>query len=63
LDQEPVRPEPAYWDRQLGEFIMKYEDARVTPSPEHSILEFCQSAYEAGAKLGQWDRENLERAR
>jgi len=62
LDGEAVRPGAAYWDRQLGEFILKYEDARVTAAPDQSVLEFCQSAYEAGAKLAQWDRANLERA-
>src|SRR5215471_6583334 len=24
IDQEPVRPAAAYWDKQLGEFILKY---------------------------------------
>jgi hypothetical protein len=62
LDGEAVRPQAAYWDRQLGEFILKYEDARVTAAPDQSVLEFCQSAYEAGAKLAQWDRASLERA-
>ena len=61
LEAEPVRPDAAYWDRQLGEFILKYDDARASASPEKSILEFCQSAYEAGANLAHWDRENLER--
>ena len=62
LDGESVRPQAAYWDRQLGEFIFKYEDARVAPAPDQAVLEFCQSAYEAGAKLAQWDRASLERA-
>jgi len=62
LDAEPVRPAAAYWDRQLGEFILKYDDARTAPSPEQAILDFCQSAYEAGAKRAQWDRASLERA-
>ena len=62
LDAEPVRPAAAYWDRQLGEFILKYSDARIAPSPDQSILDFCQSCYEAGAKLAQWDRAHLERA-
>jgi hypothetical protein len=30
-------------------------------SPEEALLAFFQSAYEAGATLGQWDREALER--
>jgi len=61
LDAEPVRPAAAYWDHQLGEFILKYEDVRTAPSPEQDILDFCQSAYEAGAKRAHWDRASLER--
>ncbi len=30
-------------------------------SPEQALLAFFQSTYEAGATLGQWDREALER--
>jgi hypothetical protein len=61
LDAEPVRPPAAHWDRQLGEFILKYDDVRTSASPDDAILEFCQSAYEAGAKLAHWDRAQLER--
>jgi hypothetical protein len=63
LDHEPVRPRAAYWDGQFGEFVFKYDDARSAESPEQAVLDFCQSAYEAGAKLGKWDRENLERGK
>jgi hypothetical protein len=61
LEKEPVRPQAAGWNAQLGEFILKYEDARSSSSPDQAILDFCQSAYEAGAKLAQWDRTSLER--
>jgi Family of unknown function (DUF5996) len=61
LDGEAIRPQAAYWDSQLGEFIFKYEDARTTAAPDQAVLEFCQSTYEAGAKLAQWDRASLER--
>jgi hypothetical protein len=61
LDAEPVRPAAAYWDGKLGEFILKYGDARTAPSPDRAILDFCQSAYDAGAKLAHWDRAHLER--
>jgi hypothetical protein len=61
LEKEPIRPAPAAWNTQLGEFIFKYEDARNAASPDEAILDFCQSTYEAGAKLAQWDRTSLER--
>jgi len=61
LDQEKIRPEAGYWDSQMGEFLLKYEDARAGKPPEQAILDFCQSTYEAGAKLAKWDRQALER--
>ena len=62
LDAEPVRPAAAHWDRGLGEFILKYSDVRSAPAPDQSILDFCESTYEAGAKLARWDRALLERS-
>jgi hypothetical protein len=62
LEKEPVRPAAAGWNTQLGEFIFEYEDVRKEASPDQAILEFFQSAYEAGAQLAQWDRASLERA-
>jgi hypothetical protein len=56
-----VRPEAAYYDQQLGEFLLMYEDARKAASPTGALLDFCQSTYEAGATLGDWDRKALER--
>ena len=58
LDGQSVKP--GEWNRQLGEFILKYEDLRQTGSPQQSILDFCQTTYEAAAKLAQWNREALE---
>jgi hypothetical protein len=51
----------AHWDDKLKEFILPYEDVRTAASPEQAILEFCQSTYEAGARLAGWDRAALER--
>ena len=61
LSKEPVRPNAAYWDTQLGEFVLKYDDMRTSQSPDQALLDFCQSTYEAGAKLANWDRDALER--
>ena len=61
LEKEPVRPSAAYWASQLGEFMLKYDDVRAAESPDQAILDFCQSTYEAGANLAQWDRAALER--
>ncbi len=47
LDRAVIRPPNAGWNKDIGEFIMRYEDARTTPSPRETILEFLQSTYEA----------------
>jgi hypothetical protein len=56
-----VAPKDAYFDAQLGEFILKYDAVQAAPSPTAALLEFCQSTYEAAARLGNWDRKSLER--
>jgi hypothetical protein len=58
---ERARPDAAFYDRQLGEFLLRYDDVRKAESPTVSLLEFCQSTYEAAATLGKWDRSALER--
>jgi hypothetical protein len=61
LEKEKVQPNAAHWDTQLGEFILNYDDVFAAGSPDDAILEFCQTAYEAGAKLAKWERKELER--
>ncbi len=62
IESAGVRPAAAHWDGKLGEFLLKYDDVRTAPAPGDAVLEFCQSTYEAGATLGEWDRKALERA-
>ncbi len=56
-----VRPASAYYQKQVSEFLLMYEDVRKSESPTATLLDFCQSTYEAGASLGNWDRKALER--
>ncbi len=57
-----VRPAAAYFDANLGEFVLSYDDVRRSDHPEAAILAFLQSTYEAGATLAHWDRSALEQA-
>jgi Family of unknown function (DUF5996) len=57
----PVRPAKAFYSKQMGEYFLMYDEVRAAASPRDELLEFCQSTYEAGADLGNWDRANLER--
>jgi len=60
LEREPVRPAAAGWNAQLSEFILRYDDVRRADSPDQALYDFLESTYEAGARLGKWDRAVLE---
>jgi hypothetical protein len=61
IEKQAVQPNAAYWDTKMGEFMLKYEDVRAASAPDQAIVDFCRSAYEAGANLANWDRKALER--
>jgi uncharacterized protein DUF5996 len=70
LEQQTVRPQAAYWNPQLQEFLLMYDevreaaemydDSRNSAEPEQLLMEFLQSTYEAAADLAHWNREELE---
>ncbi|HEY8714542.1 MAG TPA: DUF5996 family protein [Candidatus Acidoferrum sp.] len=57
-----AQPDQVFYSREKNEFFLMYDDVRQANSPEKALLDFCQSTYEAGATLANWDRENLERS-
>ena len=61
FQDSPVRPQAAAYHPKLNEFLLMYEDVRQAASPSLALLEFCQSTYEAGARLAKWDRESLDK--
>ena len=56
----PVKPDAAYFSKDLGEFLLPYDAVRTAADPDQALLDFLQSTYEAAAKLGEWDRGALE---
>jgi hypothetical protein len=56
-----VRPDAAYFHKELGEFILPYEAVRTAASPEAAVRAFVESTYQQGANLARWDRQALER--
>jgi hypothetical protein len=57
-----VGPAKAFYHPQMHEFLLMYADVRLASSPKAALLEFLQSTYDAGASLGKWNREELERS-
>ncbi len=61
LAQQPVQPKAAFYHPQLREFLLMYDDVRLSASPREALLSFLHSTYEAAANLAHWDRKDLER--
>jgi hypothetical protein len=57
----PVRPDGAYYDKDLGQFILPYDAVRTAANPDETLLAFLQTTYEACADRAGWDRKALER--
>ena len=53
-------PAPAFFDAELGEFLLPYAAVRAAADPDAVVTAFLQSTYEAAADLAHWDRAALE---
>ncbi len=59
IERRVLQPSTAFWNEQLGLFIVRYEDIRTAQSPEDAILEFLSSAYAECASCAGWNRSVL----
>jgi hypothetical protein len=61
LADQPLQPAAAWWDPRDGSHlaVLRYDDARATSDPCATVLDFYESAYQAGARLAGWDIPRL----
>ncbi|WP_162054283.1 DUF5996 family protein [Pontibacter pamirensis] len=55
-----IKPEQAYYHKELREFVLPYEAVQQAENPQAMLLDFLHSTYEAAADLAQWDRKAFE---
>ena len=55
-----IKPSEAFYNRDLGEFILPYDVVQKSNEGDLKLIEFLKSTYEEGANLANWDREILE---
>ncbi|MBN3582402.1 hypothetical protein JYB64_08380 [Algoriphagus aestuarii] len=60
FQQQKISPDSAYWNTDMGEFMLNYEDVQKSTNPSETLMAFLQSSYEAASKVSDWDRENLD---
>lgn len=56
-----LRTADAFYDKNLGQFILPYDAVRQARDPDALLIGFLQETYEAAADLAKWDRNALER--
>jgi hypothetical protein len=61
LSDAKLKPQQAFYSKDLSEFLLLYDDVRTAPDPDAALMDFLESTYEAGANLAKWDRTSLER--
>ncbi len=57
---QEVMPVEAFYNKEMGEFLLLYDDVRKAAFPEKMLMEFLQSTYDAAADTGNWDKKSLE---
>lgn len=60
LEEESLQPEKAFWTPDGGMALLIYDDVRTAENPREVILEFLESAYQAGAKKANWDEDQFK---
>ena len=59
LADQPLQPEAAFWTPDGGMALLMYDDVCGLENARDAILNFLESAYQAGAKQAGWDIENF----
>lgn len=54
FSEQPVTPDAAYYDHQLGEFILPYAAVRATSDPDDYLLGFLDSTFQAAYRAAGW---------
>ena len=55
IENARLNPSAARWDAGLGEFLLDYEDLRLSADPDRDLLAFLESTYSASATAAGWD--------
>ncbi|NIA70555.1 hypothetical protein HBA54_18320 [Pelagibius litoralis] len=55
-----AEPTEAFFQKNLGEYVLPYDAVRQAADPEAALMSFLQTTYRTAADLAQWEREKLE---
>lgn len=55
-----VQPVSAFYNKDMGEFMLHYEDVLKSDDPDEVLMSFLESTYLAASELGNWDSKEFE---
>ena len=53
--KQSVAPTEAFYNSEMGEFILPYEVVQQSENPTETLLQFLRSTYKAAAETGNWN--------
>lgn len=59
FSDQPVSPGTAYYDEQLGEFVLPYAAVRAASDPDAYLLDFLDTTFQAAYRLAKWPCSDL----
>ena len=60
FNKATLKPDSAYFDKNLGEFILKYDDVQKAENPGEMLMEFMKSSYTTAALVEMVEKLNAE---
>lgn len=57
FERAKVEPREAYFNQQMGEFMLPYNEIIKSSNPREKILQFLNSTFRAASELAHWDEE------
>lgn len=55
FESAALTPPAARWDRELGEYVLDWDDLRASEDPHASALQFARSAFQHACLVCGWD--------
>lgn len=60
LENESLQPNSAFWTPDGGMALLMYDDIRNAENPREAVLNFLESAYQAGARTASWKTDDYK---
>lgn len=55
IEAAKISPPGSRWDSTMGEFLVDYDDLRMSKDPDGDLLAFFEASYQAGAERAGWN--------